>query len=159
MGSSRFSAILASLTFIGLLVGNAGASAPDIRAIAAAQPMPIGDCDDTNFSVHPGAVEIPSNGIDENCNGLADEAPDGTPSNDTSDFDSDGFSVAAGDCNDNNSSVRPGLAEVPGDLIDNNCNGIADEDAQGNPSLDTFDHDSDGLPMSNDRIFFDSFEI
>ncbi|HPT22082.1 MAG TPA: MopE-related protein, partial [Bacteroidales bacterium] len=31
------------------------------------------DCDDSNASVHPGAVEICDNGLDDNCNGLIDE--------------------------------------------------------------------------------------
>jgi len=120
---------------------------------------PIGDCDDTDPNVYPGAPEIADNNIDDNCNGLADEAADGTPSDNPIDNDSDGVSLASGDCNDLKPSVHPGAAEIIGDLIDNNCNGLADEDALGNPSLDTEDHDGDRLPMSNDVIFSGDMEL
>lgn len=42
------------------------------------------------------------------------------------DNDGDGFSIAQGDCDDNNANVNPGVVEVC-DQIDNNCNGTVDE--------------------------------
>lgn len=50
------------------------------------------------------------------------------------DADGDGFSAVGAcegsknDCNDNDSAVFPGAAEVCGDGIDNNCNGVIDEE-------------------------------
>ncbi|MEO7433288.1 MAG: putative metal-binding motif-containing protein [Dokdonella sp.] len=119
---------------------------------------PGGDCNDTDSNIHPGQADIVGNGIDDNCNGLADEAANGDPSTDGSDADGDGNTIAAGDCNDLVASVHAGALEIIGDLIDNNCNGLADEDENGNPSNDTVDHDGDGVAMAPDRIFLDGFE-
>lgn len=45
------------------------------------------------------------------------------------DNDEDGFCNGVGDCNDYDSAINPGVAEVPCDAIDNNCDGIMDDPA------------------------------
>ncbi len=39
------------------------------------------------------------------------------------DNDGDGYTVAQGDCNDNNSSIHPGAVDICGDGIDQDCTG------------------------------------
>lgn len=80
-----------------------------------------GDCDDTNPTVHPGAMEV-ADGVDNDCNGIIDE---GAPEPDN---DGDGFRAGSGgDCNDSNPAVNPGAVEVAEDMIDNDCDGLVDE--------------------------------
>jgi len=58
------------------------------------------------------------------------------------DVDGDGLTAVGAcvgsmnDCNDNNAAVFPGAAEVCGDRIDNNCNGIIDEECR--PDFTTY---------------------
>ena len=92
-----------------------------------------GDCDDTSAAVFPGAPEL-CNGADDDCDGDADE-----------DFDVDGDGYADGedpacagllgaDCDDTSVAVFPGAPELC-NAIDDNCDGVLDED---------FDLDGDG---------------
>lgn len=63
------------------------------------------------------AMACASPALAQDCGGTGDAA----------DCDADGFTVGDGDCNDDNAEVRPGVQDVCGDQLDNNCDGLFDE--------------------------------
>ena len=106
--------------------------------VAAELIAVMGDCDDTDPAINPGATEI-VNGIDDNCNGATDE--NGITY--YRDMDGDGFgdpnnTVFAGsqppgyvldntDCLDTDSSVHPNAMETC-DGCDKDCDGFTGDD-------------------------------
>ena len=128
-----------------------------------------GDCNDTDATIAPGAAEVPGNFKDDDCDGKVDEDASGTASMDTTDHDGDGVSIAQGDCDDTNPMIHPGMAEICGDGLDNDCDGVADRsvdatgnvtacspyDAQADIALDPLSFDSTGKP----QIVFDNGAI
>ena len=101
-----------------------------------------GDCDDTDATINPGATEDLTNRVDDDCDGYADNATKGAKPTDTQDLDGDGYSLAQGDCDDRADAAHiamaklrhPGAMDICGDGIDQDCNGIPDDD----PSCDPF---------------------
>lgn len=99
-----------------------------------------GDCNDGDDAVSPGSAEIIGNFYDDDCDGLADEDGE-TPSADTEDRDSDGVTIAAGDCDDTNDQVGNG-PEICGDGLDNDCDGVADWSPGATPACTPYDDDT-----------------
>ena len=81
-----------------------------------------GDCDDADATTYPDANEI-EDGKDNNCNGETDEGGRLT------DDDGDGQSEADGDCDDTDPEINsnPTTEEELGNVIDENCDGYADD--------------------------------
>lgn len=83
-----------------------------------------GDCDDTNASIHPTAIDVPYDEIDQDC-----------ASGDLVDVDGDSYasdSAGGEDCDDDNVDVSPSESEIPYDGVDNDCNAqTKDDDVDG----------------------------
>ncbi|MEC8423396.1 MAG: MopE-related protein, partial [Myxococcota bacterium] len=111
-----------------------------------------GDCDDSRWSVRPGADEV-CDTLDNDCDGTIDEdAVDGETF--YADLHADGFGSdhaslracsqpaghvrAAGDCDDTTALAHPGANETC-DTVDNDCDGETDEGV-----LTTWYADADG---------------
>lgn len=100
------------------------------------------DCDDTNAWIHPVNADY-CNGIDDDCDGATDEDEAKIY---YQDLDGDGFGedatsilscaptevgvwvLESGDCNHGDATIFPGASEWC-DAIDNDCDGVVDEDA------------------------------
>ena len=118
--------------------GNPGSS---IQTCSATLPTGYSsnnlDCNDANNGINPGISEV-CDGVDNNCNGTIDENL--TLNTYYADSDGDGYGNPVSsiqncghisgyvdnkdDCDDLNSLVYPFVNDIPGNAIDENCDGV-----------------------------------
>lgn len=136
-----------------------GHGADDRATISCEQPRrhvaEAGDCDDTDASVNPAGTEL-CDGLDNNCDGVTDEASAADAYIFYTDADGDGHgdltstvlacAVPAGasalgdDCDDADATAWPGAHESC-DGVDDDCDGTVDDDPVDAP---TWYEDDDG---------------
>ncbi|WP_300667691.1 PilC/PilY family type IV pilus protein [Desulfoluna sp.] len=115
---------------------------PSASIVSSSATPPFGyvtdntDCDDSDANTYPGATEL-CDGKDNNCDGDIDEGLVTTTF--YRDADGDGYGTSTdthqgctpnpgyiatpGDCNDNNSLINPGAADICDNNIDEDCSG------------------------------------
>jgi hypothetical protein len=117
------------------------------------------DCDDQNPNAYPAAPEL-CDGVDNNCN---EEIDEGEPIGSVTfyaDVDEDGFGdptssvtqctqpsgyiIDDNDCNDSDDLAYPGANEYC-DGVDNDCDGVSDEDSALDSTIFYRDVDGDGF--------------
>ncbi|MCA9569317.1 MAG: putative metal-binding motif-containing protein [Myxococcales bacterium] len=114
------------------------------------------DCNDDDAAVHPGAADG-CDGLDSDCDGLVDE-DEATWVYMDADGDGvgaepailtcepvEGYVDATYDCDDTDASIHPGATDVPGDSIDQDCDGL-DAEPDPEPTGGCEGEDCDPIP-------------
>jgi hypothetical protein len=116
------------------------------------------DCDDGDAGVNPGAAEL-CDGTDTDCDGSVDEDDAADAVTWYADADSDGYGESASasvacyqptghvsddsDCDDGDSAINPAATEIC-DSVDNDCDGLVDDDDDPVSGGSTWYADDDG---------------
>ncbi|MSP72939.1 MAG: hypothetical protein EXR76_12360 [Myxococcales bacterium] len=119
---------------------------PDLDGYGTGSGCYGADCNPNDASVSPAGVELCGDTIDQDCNGS-----DLACRQNCQDMDRDGFGVGSGclgpDCNDADPETNAGARDVPGDMIDQDCNG---RDLM--LGMNCADRDGDGYGVGNDCL-------
>jgi hypothetical protein len=113
---------------------------PDIDDDNDGWTQAAGDCNDADASIHPGATEVPDDGVDQDCSGtdsvtcIVDDDGDGygndqgltTIADDGSCEAAEGEATSADDCDDSQAAINPGVPEDCEDTVDNDCDTLVD---------------------------------
>ena len=123
-----------------------------------------GDCDDGDAAIHPAATEI-CDGVDNDCDGAADEDDAADAGTWYADADGDGYGDASdsttactmpsgsttdtSDCDDGDAAVNPGATEACNG-VDDDCDGTVDEADASDAATWYVDGDGDGYGDAGD---------
>jgi len=102
------------------------------------------DCDDGDGTVHPGAEDVPYDGVDQDCKGDSDYDVDGDGA--------DAEDWGGMDCDDEDPAILPGAKDAPCDGVDQDCDGAPEGDVDGD-GVDGEDCGGDDCDDGNAEVF------
>ena len=129
-----FAALVGAVAFAAACSGARVTELDESRPAAVLSSVPTLPSDDGSGTTPDRSDGSPGLGGDGNGNGNGSGTSGGTGNGggctfmDTKDHDGDGLSFAQGDCNDCNAKMRPGFMDTPGNGLDDDCSGKADDD-------------------------------
>jgi len=125
------------------------------------------DCNDDDETIHPGAVDTPYDGTDQNCDAPLrdDQDQDGDGAQDDGTYGADVLLLGE-DCDDLDPLVGPHAVDRPYDGVDQNCDGSDDDDADGDgyrsaeKTVDGLDCDdfNEGIHPGVSEIHYDGID-
>jgi hypothetical protein len=130
-----------------------------------------GDCDDTRNGVNPGMAEDCLTSHDDDCSGSTNDVDADSCTTFYADVDGDGYGISSDtsctctadnstvytsqvieDCDDSDAAISPGDEETCATSgVDDNCDGVADEEDADGCTTYFYDYDGDGYGINSSK--------